>query len=218
MSENNNNLEVLADDMDFETPDHAWQTLKRMWRSVAEQHKRLAVVLVSVVLYTTLSIIAPLYSAHIIDFLWNNIKETLASGVAFQITWEAGGRDILFAVDLFGSRFILYPQSLLMASFAERLSLRLRTEISEKLNRLPLSFFDRTKTGAILSRTVNDLDKTSEALQTGMLKLFTAVGMIVGSLVMMFRFSILLTLVFLVFTGLALAATNFVAAKRWNPP
>ena len=82
-----------------------------------------------------------------------------------------------------------------MASFAERLSLRLRTEISEKLNRLPLSFFDRTKTGAILSRTVNDLDKTSEALQTGMLKLFTAVGMIVGSLVMMFRFSILLTLV-----------------------
>ncbi len=42
----------FADEMDFETPDHAWQTLKRMWRSVAEQHKRLAVVLVSVVLYT----------------------------------------------------------------------------------------------------------------------------------------------------------------------
>lgn len=57
------------------------------------------------------------------------------------------------------------------------------------------------------------MDKTSEALQTGMLKLFTAVGMIVGSLVMMFRFSILLTLVFLVFTGIALAATNFVSAK-----
>ena len=46
-----------------------------------------------------------------------------------------------------------------------------------------------------------------------MLKLFTAVGMVIGSLVMMFRFSILLTLVFLVFTGLALVATNFVAAK-----
>lgn len=96
MSENNNNVEVLADEMDFETPDHAWQTLKRMWRSVAEQHKRLAVVLVSVVLYTSLSIIAPLYSAHIIDLLWNNIKETLTSGAAFQITWEAGGRDIFF--------------------------------------------------------------------------------------------------------------------------
>lgn len=214
MSDNNNNIEVLADEMDFETPDHAWQTLKRMWRSVAEQHKRLAVVLVSVVLYTSLSIIAPLYSAHIIDLLWNNIKETLASGTAFQITWETGGRDIAFLLLIYLAAALFYTlQSFLMASFAERLSLRLRTEISEKLNRLPLAFFDRTKTGSILSRTINDLDKTSEALQTGMLKLFTAVGMIVGSLVMMFRFSILLTLVFLVFTGIALAATNFVSAK-----
>ena len=102
---------------------------------------------------------------------------------------EAGGRDIFFLLLIYLAAGLFYTlQSLLMASFAERLSLRLRTEISEKLNRLPLSFFDRTKTGAILSRTVNDLDKTSEALQTGMLKLFTAVGMIVGSLVMMFRF------------------------------
>lgn len=214
MSENNSNGEVLLDEMDFETPDHGWQTLKRMWRSVAEQHKRLAVVLVSVVLYTSLSIIAPLYSAHIIDLLWNNIKETITTGAAFQVTWTTGGRDIVFLLLIYLAAALFYTlQSLLMASFAEKLSLRLRTEISQKLNRLPLSFFDRTKTGAILSRTVNDLDKTSESLQTGMLKLFTAVGMIVGSLVMMFRFSILLTLVFLVFTGIALAATNFVSAK-----
>ena len=214
MSENNNNVEVLADEMDFETPDHAWQTLKRVWRSVSDQHKRLAFVLVSVVLYTFLSIIAPLYSAHIIALLWNNIKETVTTGAAFQVTWAAGGRDMVFLLLIYLAAALFYTlQSFLMSSFAERLSLRLRIEISKKLNRLPLSFFDRTKTGEILSRTVNDLDKTSEALQTGMLKLFTAVGMIVGSLIMMFRFSILLTLVFLVFTGIALAATNFVSAK-----
>ena len=213
MSENNNNVEVLADEMDFETPDHAWQTLKRVWRSVSDQHKRLAFVLVSVVLYTFLSIIAPLYSAHIIDLLWNNIKETVTTGAAFQVTWAAGGRDMVFLLIYLAAALFYTLQSFLMSSFAERLSLRLRIEISKKLNRLPLSFFDRTKTGEILSRTVNDLDKTSEALQTGMLKLFTAVGMIVGSLIMMFRFSILLTLVFLVFTGIALAATNFVSAK-----
>lgn len=214
MSEKNSNAEALADEMDFETPDHAWQTLKRMWRSTSDQHRRLAVVLVSVVLYTFLSILAPLYSAHIIDLLWNNIKESLAAGAAFRITWAAGGRDIFFLLLIYLATALFYTlQSFLMSSFAEKLNLRLRTEISEKLNRLPLAFFDRTKTGAILSRTVSDLDKTSEALQTGMLKLFTAVGMIVGSLAMMFRFSILLTLVFLVFTGIALAATNFVSAK-----
>ncbi|BCI60991.1 ABC transporter ATP-binding protein [Solibaculum mannosilyticum] len=213
MSENNN-AEIFADEMDFETPDHAWQTVKRLWRSASEQHKRLAVVLASVVLYTFLSIIAPLYSAHIVDLLWNSIKETITTGAAFQVTWATGGRDIVFLLLIYLATALFYTlQSFLMSSFAEDLNLRLRTEISEKLNRLPLSFFDRTKTGAILSRTVNDLDKTSEALQTGMLKLFTAVGMVVGSLVMMFRFSILLTLVFLVFTGIALIATNFVSAK-----
>lgn len=214
MSENNNNVDVLADEKDFETPDHAWQTLKRLWRSTGDQHKRLAAVLVSVVLYTLLSLIAPLYSAYIVDLLWNNIKEAIANGAAFQVTWVTGGRDIVFLLSLYLATALFYTlQSFLMSSFAENLNLRLRTEIGEKLNRLPLSFFDRTKTGAILSRTVNDLDKTAEALQSGMLKLFTAVGMVAGSLVMMFRFSILLTLVFLVFTGIALAATNFVSAK-----
>lgn len=214
MSENNNNVEVLVDEMDFETPDHAWQTVKRLWRSMGNQHKRLAVVLVSVVLYTFLSIIAPLYSAHIVDLLWNNIKETITKGATFQIAWATGGQDIFFLLLIYLATALFYTlQSFLMSSFAENLNLRLRTEISEKLNRLPLSFFDRTKTGTILSRTVNDLDKTAEALQTGMLKLFTAVGMVIGSLVMMFRFNILLTLVFLVFTGIALVATNVVSAK-----
>ena len=214
MSENNNNAQALTEEMDFEKPDHAWQTLKRLWRSTGDQHKRLAVVLVSVILYTFLSIIAPLYSAHIVDLLWSNIKEAITNGAAFQVTWATGGRDIVFLLLIYLATALFYTlQSFLMSSFAENLNLRLRTEISEKLNRLPLVFFDRTKTGAILSRTVNDLDKTAEALQSGMLKLFTAVGMVIGSLVMMFRFSILLTLVFLVFTGIALAATNFVAAK-----
>ena len=89
----------------------------------------------------------------------------------------------------------------------------MRTEISAKLSRLPLSFFDRTKTGAVLSWTVNDLDKMSEALQTGLLKLFTAAGMVVGSLIMMFRFSVSLTLIFMLFTGIALISMNLFSAK-----
>lgn len=213
MSETNN-TEILADDIDFETPDDAWKTVKRLWNSVGNQHKRLAVVLISVIFYTLLSILAPLYSAHIVDLLWNNIKETFTNGTTFQITWTDGGQDIFFLLLIYLVTALFYAlQSFLMASFAETLSLDLRTEISRKLNRLPLSYFDRTKTGAILSRAVNDLDKTSEALQTGMLKLFTAVGMVIGSLIMMFRFSILLTFIFLVFTVIALGATNLVSAK-----
>lgn len=214
MADNDSNVEILADEMEFETPDHALKTLQRLWYSVGDQHKRLSIVLVSVVFYTFLSIIAPLYSAYIVDLLWNNIKQAMSDGTVFRITWTDGGRDIFFLLLIYLATALFYTlQSFLMSSFAEILSLRLRTEISVKLNRLPLSFFDRTKTGAILSRTVNDLDKTAEALQTGMLKLFTAVGMVIGSLVMMFRFSIRLTLIFLVFTAIALGVTNLVSAK-----
>ena len=43
MNENNNNAEVMMDDMDFEAPDHAWKTLKRLWRSVNNQHKKMCI-------------------------------------------------------------------------------------------------------------------------------------------------------------------------------
>ena len=210
MSEYNNSMDIMDDGM----PAHAGRTLKRLWRFVNDQHKRLTIVLVSVVFYTFLSIIAPAYSAHIVDLLWNGIKAAITDGTAFRVTWADGGRDIFYLLLIYLATALFYTlQAYLMSSFAEKLSLRLRTEISAKLSRLPLSFFDRTKTGAVLSWTVNDLDKMSEALQTGLLKLFTAAGMVVGSLIMMFRFSVSLTLIFMLFTGIALISMNLFSAK-----
>lgn len=195
-------------------PDHPKKTLKRLWMSVNNQHKRLGVVLVSVLFYTFLSVVAPLYSAYIVDLMWSKIKVAFANGLVFSITWADGGRDIFFLLLIYlVTGFFYVLQSFLMASFAENLSFRLRNEISSKLNRLPLSYFDRNKPGAILSRMTNDLDKMSEAFQTGILRLFTSIGMIFGSLVMMFRFNILLTVVFLLFMGISLLATKAVSGK-----
>ena len=100
-----------------------------------------------------------------------------------------------------------------MAGFAERLNLRLREQLSWKLSKLPLSYFDGHQPGEILSRAVNDLDKVSEALQTGLLKLFTSVGLVIGSLLIMFFYHVPLTIVFLIFTGLSMVLTNFFTGK-----
>ena len=200
-----NRVEEMDDGFDFSSPDDAGKTLKRLWISVDDQHKRLGIVLVSVIFYTFLSIVAPLYSAYIVDLLWEKIQAAIAGGAAFSITWTDGGKDIFFLLLIYLATGLFYIiQSFLMASFAEKLSYRLRNEVGQKLSRLPLSFFDRNKPGVILSRVTNDLDKMSEAFQTGVLKLFTSIGMIVGSLMMMFRFSILLTVIFLVFMGISL--------------
>ena len=73
--------------------------------------------------------------------------------------------------------------------------------------------FDGHQPGEILSRAVNDLDKVSEALQTGLLKLFTSVGLVAGSLLIMFFYHVPLTVVFLIFTGLSMVLTNFFTGK-----
>lgn len=108
----------------------------------------------------------------------------------------------------------LFFQSYLMASVAENLILKLRRQISNKLNKLPLRFFDRNKPGEILSRVTSDLDKVSETLQTGLLKLVVAIGTIIGSLSFMFYYSWILALIFLAFMAIAVIITKIVAKKN----
>ena len=202
------------EEMEYAVPVNATAAVLRLWRMMGRERIRLMIVAASVIFYTILSVAAPVYSAGIVDLLWENIQSAVKSGEQFRVTWEQGGRQILILLVIYTVTGILYTfQSFLMAGFAERLSLELRTRISRKLNRLPLSFFDRHKPGEVLSRATNDLDKMSEVLQTGLLKLFTAVGMVVGSLIMMFQFHVGLTLIFLVFTALSLVSTRLFAAK-----
>ena len=187
----------------------ARSTLLRFFRSIGRQKVRLLIVLLSVACYTAFNIAAPLYSARVVDLIWNRVQEMWNKGQSFHITWEYGGRQIFLLLLLYGTGALFYVlQNFLMASFAERLSLQLRSEVGEKLQRLPLSFFDGHQPGQVMSRITNDLDKMSEALQTGMIRFFVAVGTVIGSIVMMFRFSVTLTLVFLFFTGITLLLTR----------
>lgn len=190
------------------------KTIRRFLQSIGKQKKRLIVVFASVAAYTIFTILAPLYSAGVVDLIWNRIKELHAAGQTFSITWEDGGRQLLVLLLLYLAAGLFYTlQNMLMASFAERLNLQLRREISEKLQRLPLSYYDSHQPGEIMSRTANDLDKMSEALQTGLIRLFVAVGTIIGSVIMMLSFSVLLTAIFLVFMALSLLLTRFVSRR-----
>lgn len=189
-------------------------TVLRLLKSMGKQKLRLAVVLLAVILYTAFNVIAPLYSATVVDLIYNRAKEAIAAGTVFTITWQEGGLQILILAALYAGAWLFFTlQSWLMASFAETLNLQLRSEIAQKLNKMPLAFFDRNQAGAIMSRATNDLDKMSEALQTGLLKLFTAIGTIIGSLVLMFSFDVWLTLLFLAFMAVSLLFTKLISGK-----
>ena len=79
---------------DSEVPKNVKNTLKRLILSIKDEYKRLAIVIVSVIFYTALTIAAPVYSAKIIDLLWNAIQNSMANGTTFSITWEQGGFEI----------------------------------------------------------------------------------------------------------------------------
>ena len=190
-------------------------TITRLFSQIKGQHVRLTVVAVSIVIYIGLSIYNPMYSALVIDHLWQSIQAAWNDGTPFSITWTNMGRELTqLTVQYFFTWIFYYLQSYLMANVAENLNLELRTQIAHKLNRLPLRFFDQNKAGEILSHVTSDLDKIADVLQTGLLKLLVAIGTIIGSLAVMFYYSVSLTCIFLIFMVFSMVITQIVAKKN----
>ena len=176
---------------------------------------RPGIVGLSILIYIGLSIWNPMYSAIVIDHLWQSIQAAISQGIPFSITWENMGAELTqLSVQYFLTWIFYYLQSFLMASVAENLTLSLRKQVAEKLNRLPLRFFDQNKAGENLSRVTSDLDKVTEVLQTGLLKMIVAIGTVIGSLVVMFLYSIQLTCIFLLFMVVSMLITRIVARKN----
>ena len=101
-----------------------------------------------------------------------------------------------------------YAQGWMLAGVSNQVTYNLRKEISEKINRLPLKFFDRQTHGEVLSRVTNDVDTVSQSLTQSVQQIFTSVVTVIGVLVMMLSISWQLTLMALIvvpISGLAAA-------------
>lgn len=95
----------------------------------------------------------------------------------------------------YGAAFVLnYAQSLIMATVTQTISKKMRTDISQKVNRLPLKYFDSTSYGDVLSRVTNDVDAIGQTLNQSLGTVITAITMLIGSLVMMLLNSWILAL------------------------
>ncbi len=190
-------------------------TLMRLVRRLKGQRIRLSVIMACILIYTGLTIWTPLYSAQVVDMLWHSIQTAKAQDIPFAITWNNMGTELTLLSVLYACTWLFYYlQSYIMATVAESLILSLREQVSQKLHRLPLWFYDRNKAGEILSRVTSDLDKVSETLQTGLLKMLVAIGTVTGSLIVMFYYSVLLTSIFLASIVVSLLVTKAVAKQN----
>ena len=204
----------VDDEEEDETPRDTWATVRRLWSEAVGDHWRFYIVFASIVFYVIFNTAAPAYSARVIDELWGHIQVAFANGTTFNITWENCGKTIFVYFMIWTAAASFYAlQSFLMSSVAERLNLRLRNRIAQKLSRLPLAYFDAHRPGEVVSRATNDLDKMSESMQRGLLQLLVSIGTVVGAVGVMFVFSVELTLVFLGFTALSLLVTKVVSRR-----
>ena len=104
-------------------------------------------------------------------------------------------------------------QAYVLNDVVQRTVYRLREDIEVKINRLPLSYFDKTPRGELLSRTTNDVDNISQSLQQTLSQIVTSLLTVVGVLLMMFLTSPLLTLIALVTIPLTIVITAVIAKR-----
>ncbi len=203
----------VDDEDEDETPRDTWATVHRLWSEAAGDHWRFYIVFASIVFYVIFNTAAPAYSARVIDELWGHSGGVCQRHHFQHHLGELRQDHFRLLYDRTTAALVLCAPELLMSSVAERLNLRLRNRIAQKLNRLPLAYFDAHRPGEVVSRATNDLDKMSESMQRGLLQLLVSIGTVVGAVSVMFVFSVQLTLVFLFFTALSLLVTKVVSRR-----
>ena len=113
-----------------------------------------------------------------------------------SIDFAAIGQVLLFLACLYLiSALLTYVQGWIMAGVATDLSYSMRKDISEKIDRMPLAYFDRVPNGEVLSRITNDVDTITQTLNQSLSQIVTNVTMMIGVLCMMLSISPLMTLV-----------------------
>ncbi|WP_174529477.1 ABC transporter ATP-binding protein [Micromonospora maritima] len=124
------------------------------------------------------------------------------------------GRVLAFAVALYvAASVLMWAQGWVLNGVVQRTVFRLRADVEDKLNRLPLPYFDKQPRGELLSRVTNDIDNISQTLQQTLSQLLTSLLTVVGVLGMMFWISPLLASVALVAIPLSVIVTGQIAKR-----
>ena len=194
-------------------PRNTRATARRLLGRMARQWWKLLLVAGAALLSSASFTAIPLAVGMGIDRLVDAIRAFDGSAGVVETAAGALGLPVLLvaAAALFSS-LMSYVQQYIIATVGEELTLSLRQDVSAKLNRLPLRYFDGHKTGDIMSRVTNDLEKVSSVMQVGLMQLVSSVFTIALAAAAMVMLSPRLFLVVLVSLALSMTATGYVSA------
>lgn len=196
-----------------DVPQETKATLQRLMKLLSKQKKSMYLIF----LLAFFSCLGNAFIPLVIGIALDQLIQALQNPSTLPV-WEvllqtlAIPTIILLALTLLCS-LLAYWQQYVVASFGEKLTLQLRKQISEKLTKLPLRYFDSHTTGEVLSRSTNDLEKVSEVMQTGFMQFVSSVFTIVITITLMLWLDLILSVVVMISIFAAMIATSFVSRK-----
>lgn len=170
-------------------------------------------VIIFAILSTIFNIIGPKILGNATTLIYEGIMNKI-SGSNIGIDFNAIAQILISLLVLYAlSAIFSYIQGFLMTTIAMKTTYTLRKEISYKLNKLPLSYFDSVSTGDILSRVTNDVDTLSQSLNQSVTQIITSVSTVIGILIMMLTINWELTLITLLIIPISLSLIMLILKK-----
>lgn len=169
------------------------KTMKKLLKALSKYKIAFIVVFIFAIASTVFSIIGP----NILGDATTKIAEGLISKVegGNGIDFDGLAKILLTLISLYAaSALFSFIMGLFTTGIAQKVSYKFRKDISEKIHRMPMNYFDTTSHGEVLSKVTNDVDTLSNSLNQSLTQLITSVITIIGVLIMMLRISIPMTI------------------------
>lgn len=188
------------------------KTFKRIIKSLKSYYIHLIVIIIFSILGTIFTIVGPLILGNATTLLYNGVVKKLQG---------LGGIDFIALHKILLTILILYIVSAIfnyikgfvMSNISNKYTEKLRNDVSEKINKLPIKYFDNKSSGEVISLITNDIDTISNNLNESATELITCVVMVIGILVMMFRINVGMTIVTIIILPLSLFISSLVVGK-----
>lgn len=164
---------------------------KGTWMKIIRYCKRYLAVIVVALICAVAGTILTILGPDKLSDLTKVITEGIATGIDMERVKSIGLTLVAFYV---GSAILSFGQQFIMATVTQNVTKQLRSDISGKINRLPMAYYNKTSTGDVLSRVTNDVDMISQSMNQSIGNLVSAVALFFGSLIMMFKTNVLMTL------------------------
>lgn len=169
-------------------------SMKKLLGYLAQYKAKLIAVIIFAISSTVFMIVGPKILAKATTELFRGLMSTIAGGDGIDFAYIAHIMVLLIILYLISSIFS-YMQGYMMTDVSMKVTYNLRNQIIEKIDRMPLNYFDKTNNGEVLSRVTNDVDTLSQSLNQSVTQLITSAATIIGVVVMMLTISLSLTVV-----------------------